>query len=80
MSLLWIPVLDCDDDEGNHTCWSAEVNHEIYGRYIWITQFAGVYHVEYDNNGIYFETLKICKTLASAKRWVSSNIRSGKNG
>ena len=73
MSLLWKPILECDDEEGNHTCWSAEVNHEKYGKFVWITMLADRYHVEYDNNG-FFETLANCKSLSSAKKWVTSNM------
>ena len=37
MKLKWEPLWECDDDDGNHTAWSAEINHPTYGKYVWIT-------------------------------------------
>lgn len=68
----WEPVLECDDEEGNHTVWAKEVNSKKYGRYIWI-------EINPDND---FEVvasenriLVKCKSLVSAKRWVTINVR-----
>ena len=37
MKLKWEPIWECDDDDENHTAWSAEINHTTYGKYVWIT-------------------------------------------
>ena len=72
MKLTWEAVTECDDEEtGEHTCWSAEINHPQYGRFVWITILANRYHVEYYNNG-FFKTLANCASLESAKRWANN--------
>lgn len=67
----WHIIHECDDIEnGTPTQWSKEINHSKYGRYVWIEL---TYNNTYDviaNDTI----LKNCKSLASAKRWVSSNL------
>lgn len=42
MKLIWKPVTECDNDNGNHTVWSVEVNHAVYGKYLWISMDNGV--------------------------------------
>ncbi|MCB8640018.1 MULTISPECIES: hypothetical protein [unclassified Holdemanella] len=70
----WEIVHDCDDENENSTCWVKEVNSERYGKYIWITLWAdNKYHVEYKDGRDLVE-ITICKTLTSAKRWVSMYI------
>lgn len=75
MKLKWEAVLECDDeDTGEHTCWYAEVNHPRYGRCVWIGKAAeNSFNIEYctSNN---FYIIKTCKSLTSAKRWVSMNL------
>ena len=29
-----------DEETGEPTCWSKEVNHSKYGKYVWITEKA----------------------------------------
>ena len=75
----WKIVHDMDDDDGNPTGWSLEINHKKYGKYIWITiNSDGKYHVEaYWYYGTILDdcmTLAECKSLASAKRWVAMNL------
>lgn len=71
----WEIVHDCDEENGNPTCWAKEINHQDYGRFIWITENSdGKFDVEVDQGGD-FRTLVTCKSLTSAKRWVSTNIR-----
>ena len=69
----WEVVEDCNDENNNATCWSKEINHKKYGKFVWITDNGNGYNVEVISND---ETivLKECKSLASAKRWVTSNL------
>lgn len=73
----WTVVPEGDTDSGKHTCWALEINHERYGKYVWIT---GVLDhdeetiIRYDVEVIPYsdvKTLVECKTLTSAKRWVT---------
>lgn len=75
MKEKWEIILEMLDEEtGEPTGWSKEVNHPKYGRYVWITKKAeSIFDVEVDS-GSDFRILKSCKSLASAKRWVSINF------
>ena len=74
MKNKWEVINECDDEEGNHTCWSMKIDHEKYGRFVWCTlNSTGKYNIEANSDGFY-KTLCQCKTLTSAKRWVTSNI------
>lgn len=73
MKLKWEPLWECDDDEGNHTSWSAEINHPTYGKYVWISIAENGYAVEVFTENDYI-ALVTCKSLTSAKRWVSANL------
>ena len=73
MKLKWEPIWECDDDDENHTAWSAEINHTTYGKYVWITLAENGYAVEVLTENDYI-ALVTCKSLASAKRWVSMNL------
>ncbi len=70
----WEIVHDCDEDNGDPTSWSMEINHSKYGKYVWISQ---IRDTAYDVEVIPEQELKVlatCKSLASAKRWVSMNL------
>lgn len=74
MKNKWSVVIECNDEDGNPTCWSLEINHKRYGKYVWISQYDDRdYAIEVipDN-----ETKELihCKSLISAKRWVSMNL------
>lgn len=76
MKYSWEIIHESDDEEtGEATCWAAQVNSERYGKFVWITLKAnGLYDVEvkpFDD----FKVLVSCKSLTSAKRWVTMNIR-----
>ena len=71
--LLWTPLLECDVDE-QHTCWSAEINHPVHGKFIWLTLgFDGKVFVEACPFCSSY-TLAECSSLTSAKRWVSTHL------
>ena len=66
----WHIIHECDTENGTPTQWSNEINNPKYGQYVWIEL---TYNNTYDvvaNDTV----LKNCKSLASAKRWVSSNL------
>lgn len=63
-----------DEETGEPTGWSKEINHPKYGKYVWITENGEkMFDIEIDR-GSGFTVLKTCKSLASAKRWVSINL------
>ena len=66
----WHIIHECDTENGTPTQWAKEINNSKYGQYVWIEL---TYNNTYDviANDI---VLKNCKSLASAKRWVSSNL------
>ena len=74
MKNTWEIIHDCDDEEtGEPTLWAKEINHPEYGKFAWITENEnGLYDGEVDRDG--FISLVTCKTVVSAKRWVSINI------
>lgn len=78
MKLKWEPLWECDDDVGNHTSWSAEINHPTYGKYVWISIVKNGYNESYYAVEVFTENdyiaLVTCKSLTSAKRWVSANL------
>lgn len=51
--LEWEIVHDADDEEGNPTMWVAVINHPLYGKYVWISEYPdGDYHVEVDRKSV----------------------------
>lgn len=75
--LKWKIVHECDDEDGNPTQWSTEINHPKYGKFCWINDMGngiatGYFNVEVKRDG--FIELARCKSLASAKRWVTMNL------
>ena len=76
-ALKWKIVHDCDDEDGNPTQWSAEINHPKYGKFCWINDMdsgipTGYFNVEVQTDG--FVELVRCKSFTSAKRWVASHL------
>lgn len=76
----WKIIHEGDTDSGKPTSWALEINHENYGRHVWITGL-----LDYDEETIiqynvevmpYSDTILLCecKSLASAKRWVTMNL------
>lgn len=70
--LNWNIVHECDDEDGNPTQWSSEINHPKYGKYCWINDMGDYFGVEVDYGG--FTELVECKSLISAKRWVATQL------
>lgn len=69
----WEIIHDADTEEGEPTTWSMEINHEKYGKFVWVCQYdINDFRVEVDLGD--FVELVTCKSLASAKRWVTMNL------
>lgn len=82
MANKWEVIHVSDTESGKPTCWAMEINHEKYGKYVWITGYLANdektierYAVEvaelYGESLCEMITLVNCKSLASAKRWVA---------
>ena len=71
-SLKWNVIHECDDEDGKPVQWSAEINHQKYGKHCWINDMGDYFNIEVDYNG--FTELKTFKSLLSAKRWVAMNL------
>ena len=80
MKRKWEIIHDCDTDNGNPTCWALRIDHEKYGKYVWISAV-----LDYDEETItqynvevipFRDTITLCecKSLASAKRWVTMHL------
>lgn len=69
----WEPVLEMDLDDGTHTCYSAYVR----GKRVWITQMSdNTWDIEMETyEPQVFTTICTCKTLTSAKRYVSRYLK-----
>ena len=69
MKREWVVVHDCDLEDGTPTEWSLKVTD---GKFYWIDETSdGTFDViDYDAHTV----LTNCKTLASAKRWVTTNL------
>lgn len=70
----WEVILECNGEDENPTCWALEINHDRYGKYVWISKYDDRdYIVEVIP---YSETRELvhCKSLVSAKRWISMNL------
>lgn len=70
--LNWEIIHECDDEDGNPTQWVTEINHTKYGKYCWINDMGDYFGVEVDYGG--FIELAKCKSLPSAKRWVTTQL------
>lgn len=73
MKNKWEIVHECDDEDGNPSVWCREINHEKYGRYCWICDKGGHFSVDVKRDDD-LVTLVKCKSLKSAKRWVTINL------
>ena len=70
----WQIINECNDENGNPTQWVKEINHKKYGKYCWINMVHdNKFYVEVEF-GVGFSILTECKSLTSAKRWVSINL------
>lgn len=74
MESTWNVVHDCDTEAGSPTCWAKRIDHPVYGQFIWISQYSDEqFAVEaIPQNDV--KVLATCKSLPSAKRWVTANI------
>lgn len=70
----WEIVHDCDMEDGTPTCWAIETGKDAIGKkqFYWIdlTPEENYAVIDHDCHTV----LMICKSLASAKRWVTMNL------
>lgn len=73
-AVKWTVIHDCDDDDGNPTCWARRIDGK-HGRFVWITmhddRHFDVEVMPHDDVVV----LKTCASLASAKRWAASHVK-----
>ena len=69
----WEIVEESNDDNGNPTVWANTIENDRYGKYCWITFDWNNYVVEVSSLS-QFIVLARCKSLSSAKRWVTMNL------
>lgn len=69
----WTVLHDADDDNGKPTMWAAGIFHPEYGNWCWISDMGDHFAVEVEDTGDFVELAK-CKSLTSAKRWVTMNL------
>lgn len=74
MKNIWNVVHDCDTEEGTPTCWAKKIDHPRYGPFIWISQYSDDKYVVEAIPVSDVKMLATCKSLSSAKRWVTTNI------
>ena len=74
MKREWEIIHDSDDEEGNPTCWFTSIDNKKYGKRCWISDNGEGFDIEVDFNTKVIITIMTCKTLTSAKRWVSRNL------
>lgn len=70
----WNIVHDCDADDGAPTCWATKLET---GDFAWISQMADdSFDIEMacELRPGTFTTVMTCRSLASAKSWVSRNL------
>lgn len=71
--LNWEVVHECDDALGNPTEWAAVISHPRYGVFCWIDDMGDYFSVSIMGD-LEEKELAKCKSLTSAKRWVSTNL------
>lgn len=73
MKMKWDIIHECDEEDGTPTQWAAKIDHTKYGKYCWISDMGAYYSVEVFVNECFKELVR-CKSLFSAKRWVSGHL------
>ena len=80
MKKNWEIVHEADTDDGRSAQWALEINHEAYGKYVWISGLLDAedniirYDVEVIPHRLNSIILAEGKSLASAKRWVTMHL------
>lgn len=74
MESTWNVVHDCDMEDGTPTCWAKRIDHPVYGQFIWISQHSDDKYAVEAIPASDVKVLAICKSLPSAKRWVTANM------
>ena len=74
MESAWNVVHDCDTEAGSPTCWAKRIDHPVYGQFVWISQYSDEQFAVEVIPITDIKVLATCKSLSSAKRWVTANI------
>ena len=74
---VWNPITEMDMDDGTHTCYS----HAIGDYFVYLTLSSdGTWYVEQQwKYAREYTVLCHCKTLRSAKAWVTRNLLTKEN-
>ena len=76
----WEIIPEGNDENENPCMWfldvrGTEVEERIHSKFVWITKVNNMeFEIEIDPYNIGFIKKMTCKTLASAKRWVTMNL------
>lgn len=73
-AISWNIVHDADDDEGKPTTWSAQVDSDEYGKYIWIEKSDNGYDVVINNNHDDMVVFRSFDALDEAQNYVEEEM------
>ena len=68
----WETIRDGLNNEDPDCMWATRADSEKYGRYIWISDIGDGFEI---TSSTYTNHIITCKSLKSAKRWVTMNVR-----
>lgn len=69
LAYTWDIVHEADDENGEPTCWVADIGEKNRQKRVWITkQPDGTFAIEIKKDD-QFEQLVLCDSVKSAKRW-----------
>lgn len=70
-TISWNVIHECDDGNGNPTSWAGHMRN---GKIIWIDKISDHEYGITDNGNRTDDYMKICRSLTSSKRWVTTNL------
>lgn len=73
-AISWNIVHDADDDEGKPTTWSAQVDSDEYGKYVWIEKSENGYDVVINNNHDDMVVFRSFDALDEAQNYVEEEM------
>lgn len=77
-SLDWEIVHEADDDDGNPTMWSAKINSDKYGKFVWVEVSENGFDVVVESGKDNYKTLKSFKTIGRAKKYAEQLAQKSK--
>ena len=76
--LNWEIVHEADDDDGNPTMWSAKINSDKYGKFVWVEVSENGFDVVVESGKDNYKTLKSFKTIGIAKKYAEQLAQKSK--